>query len=85
MLTRRSYWRKRLRFMRLHYQFLMANELRSTYDFFMMVCGPIPFGRAVRAPTGPVEFIAADGAFLNPDRPTETMPACANRTAPLSR
>ena len=85
MLTRRSYWRKRLRFMRLHYQFLMANELRSTYDFFMMVCGPIPFGRAVRAPTGPVEFIAADGAFRNPDRPTGTMPACANRAAPSSR
>jgi pimeloyl-ACP methyl ester carboxylesterase len=85
MLTRRSYWRKRLRFMRLHYQFLMANELRSTYDFFMMICGPIPFARAVRASTGPVEFIAADGAFLNPDRSSPAVPARANGTPPLGR
>ena len=58
MLTRRTYWRYRLRFMRLHYQFVMANERRSTYDYFMMVCGPIPFSRSVLAPTGPVELIA---------------------------
>jgi pimeloyl-ACP methyl ester carboxylesterase len=84
MLTRRSYWRKRLRFMRLHYQFLMANELRSTYDFFMMVCGPIPFARSVLARTGPVEFIAADGAFLGSDRPPPALP-CANSTSRSSR
>jgi hypothetical protein len=40
MLERSTYWRFRLRFMRLHYQFIMANERRTTYDYFMMVCGP---------------------------------------------
>jgi hypothetical protein len=24
----------------MHYQFIMANEARSPYDFFMLVCGP---------------------------------------------
>jgi hypothetical protein len=74
MLTRGTYWRYRLKFMRLHYQFVMANELRSTYDYFMMVCGPIPFARFVLTPTGPVELIGSDGALLDPRAPVPVMP-----------
>jgi pimeloyl-ACP methyl ester carboxylesterase len=74
MLTRRTYWRYRLRFMRLHYQFVMANERRSTYDYFMMVCGPIPFSRSVLTPTGPVELIASDGALIDSLAPVPLMP-----------
>jgi hypothetical protein len=74
MLTTRTYWRYRLRFMRLHYQFVMANERRSTYDYFMMVCGPIPFARSVLAPTGPVELIASDGALIDSLAPVPLMP-----------
>jgi pimeloyl-ACP methyl ester carboxylesterase len=66
MLAKRTYWRLRLRFMRLHYQFVMANERRSTYDYFMMVCGPIPFADSTLNPRGPVEFIAPDGTLINP-------------------
>jgi hypothetical protein len=65
MLTPRTYWRIRLRFMRLHHQFVMANERRSTYDFFMLVCGPIPFACFTPAPTGAVGLIAADGALVD--------------------
>jgi pimeloyl-ACP methyl ester carboxylesterase len=74
MLTRGTYWRYRLKFMRLHYQFVMANELRSTYDYFMMVCGPIPFARFVLSPTGPVELVGSDGALLDPCAPVPVMP-----------
>jgi hypothetical protein len=74
MLTTRTYWRYRLRFMRLHYQFVMANERRSTYDYFMMVCGLIPFARSVLAPTGPVELIASDGVLIDPVAPIRLMP-----------
>jgi Alpha/beta hydrolase family len=81
MLTRRTYWRYRLRFMRLHYQFVMANERRSTYDYFMMVCGPIPFSGAVLAATGPVELIASDGALVDPTAPVPVMPAGAGAAA----
>jgi pimeloyl-ACP methyl ester carboxylesterase len=74
MLTPRTYWRYRLKFMRLHYQFVMANELRSAYDYFMMVCGPIPFARSVLTPNGPVELIASDGTLVDPSAPVPTMP-----------
>ena len=83
MLTARTYWRFRLKFMRLHYQFVMANELRSTYDYFMMVCGPIPFDRLARAPTGAVELIAADGALIDPVAPGPVDPLCAGDAAAL--
>ena len=25
----------------MHYQFIMANDRRAAYDYFMLVCGPI--------------------------------------------
>ena len=77
MLTPRTYWRIRARFMRVHHQFVMANERRSTYDYFMMVCGPIPFARCTLAPTGPVELIASDGAVV--DEPASpVLQSCAS-------
>jgi hypothetical protein len=68
--------------MRLHYQFVMANELRSTYDYFMMVCGPIPFARSVLAPAGPVELIAPDGALIDPAAPAPVMPLATGAGTP---
>jgi hypothetical protein len=80
MLTPRTYWRIRARFMRVHHQFVMANERRSTYDYFMMVCGPIPFARCTLALRGPVELIASDGAFL--DEPASpVLQSCASNQA----
>ena len=52
----------------------MANERRSTYDYFMMVCGPIPFSSITIAPIGPAELIADDGALIDPDAPAAPMP-----------
>ena len=34
--------RNRINFFRLHYQFIMANDHRAAYDYFMLVCGPLP-------------------------------------------
>jgi pimeloyl-ACP methyl ester carboxylesterase len=80
MLTPRTYWRIRARFMRVHHQFVMANERRSTYDYFMLVCGPIPFARCTLAPTGPVELIASDGAFI--DQPASpVLESCASNAS----
>ncbi len=76
MLSKWTYWRYRLKFMRLHYQFVMANERRSTYDYFMLACGPIPFAHSILAPTGPVDLIAADGSLIDP---AAFGPATANR------
>jgi hypothetical protein len=74
MLEKRTYWRYRLRFMRLHYQVVMANERRATYDYFMMVCGPVPFARTALTRGGSAELIAADGSLIDPDAPVPAMP-----------
>jgi len=41
MLSPDSFKRIRLRFYRLHFQFIMANDARSPYDYLMLVCGPV--------------------------------------------
>jgi Alpha/beta hydrolase family len=67
MLEPETYWRIRYRFMRVHHQFVMANQLRNAYDFYMMGCGPIPFLRSVMTMEGPAALIGADGTFLQLD------------------
>jgi len=37
----------RWQFFRVHFQFVMANERPHPYDFFMIVCGPIPLRERV--------------------------------------
>jgi hypothetical protein len=42
LLSLEFYNRIRLSFFRLHYQFIMANDRRAAYDYFMLLCGPVP-------------------------------------------
>jgi hypothetical protein len=62
MMTPADFRRYRLSFMRLHYQFVMANAQRATYDYFMIACGPLPLRAIGRAANGPLDLIAADGS-----------------------
>jgi pimeloyl-ACP methyl ester carboxylesterase len=64
MLTRESYLRYRWRFMRLHYQFVMANELRAAYDYFMLACGPVPVLTTAQTADGPNQLFGPDGELL---------------------
>ncbi len=41
MLSEQFYRRMRWNFFRLHYQFIMANDMRAPYDYLMLVCGPL--------------------------------------------
>ena len=40
----------------MHYQFIMANDMRAPYEYMMLVCGPVPVeqwarrGRDSRSP-----------------------------------
>jgi len=65
MLLDETYRRIRFRFMRVHHQFVMANERRNPYDFYMMGCGPVAFMRGVMVMDGPVAFFAPDGRLLD--------------------
>jgi hypothetical protein len=68
MLSAPTLRRLRFRYMRLHYQFVMANELRAAYDYFMLMCGPAPFQRTVTEPNGPADLYGADGAYAESSR-----------------
>jgi hypothetical protein len=69
MLSAPTLRRLRFSYMRLHYQFVMANERRAAYDYFMLMCGPAPFRRTVTQPNGPVDLYGADGAYAAPSLP----------------
>jgi hypothetical protein len=69
MLSAPTLRRLRFSYMRLHYQFVMANERRAAYDYFMLMCGPAPFRRTVTEPNGPVDLYGADGAYAGPSVP----------------
>lgn len=63
MLSRKTLRRLRFDYMRTHYQFVMANEQRTAYDYFMLMCGPAPFHRAVTRTDGPAGLYGADGSY----------------------
>ncbi|MGZ3289385.1 MAG: hypothetical protein ACXU87_15235, partial [Xanthobacteraceae bacterium] len=73
MLSRQFYWRIRFNFFRLHYQFIMASDRRAPYDYFLLVCGPVPVAAWARDPNGVLAAFAADGrlaADAMPVRPS---------------
>jgi len=52
----------RWKFFRVHFQFVMANELPHAYDFFMIVCGPIPLSERMARPKEALAFATGDAA-----------------------
>jgi hypothetical protein len=50
----------RWKFFRVHFQFVMANELPHAYDFFMIVCGPIPLSQRMARPEAALAFAMGD-------------------------
>jgi pimeloyl-ACP methyl ester carboxylesterase len=41
-ISSQFYSRLRWNFFRMHFQFIMANDQRAPYDYFMIACGPLP-------------------------------------------
>jgi hypothetical protein len=48
MLAPAFYDKLRWNLFRMHYQFIMANDMRAPYDYMMLVCGPLPVERWAR-------------------------------------
>jgi hypothetical protein len=65
MLSRRFYWRIRFNFFRLHYQFIMASDRRAPYDYFMLVCSPLPIAAWARDPNGVLAAFGTDGRLAD--------------------
>ena len=52
----------RWKFFRVHFQFVMANERPHAYDFFMIVCGPIPLRERMAQPDEALAIATGDTA-----------------------
>jgi hypothetical protein len=65
MVDPAAYIRLRRNLYRLHCQFVSGNERRASYDYFMLVCGPLSVERQVRLPDGATSAIGEDGALLS--------------------
>lgn len=64
MLTQEKLDKLRWHAMRIHYQFLLANEQKAPYDYFMFVLGPLPFAELSSRPEGPLGRFAPDGSLI---------------------
>lgn len=52
----------RWKFFHVHFQFVMANERPNAYDFFMIVCGPVPLAARMAVPDAALEVATGDPA-----------------------
>jgi hypothetical protein len=77
-LERRMYRRIRLRFYRVHCQFISGNDKRALYDYFMLVCGPILAKSQTLASDGALSMIGEDGMLIG-------APACSEATGEPAR
>lgn len=64
MLERAMYRRIRLKFYRLHCQFISGNDKRALYDYFMLICGPASAKSQALAADGAVSMVGEDGALI---------------------
>jgi hypothetical protein len=64
MLERAMYRSIRLRFFRVHCQFISGNDKRALYDYFMLVCGPVSAKCQTLAADGALSMIGDDGALI---------------------
>src|SRR5262249_25205410 len=62
MIRPENYGLFRWKFFRVHFQFVMANEVRHAYEFFMIVCGPVPLRERVARPDAALGVASSDAA-----------------------
>lgn len=63
MVEAETYRGLRGTFFQMHRRFVMANERRYFYDYFMICCGPLPLDRRIADPESGVVAFDAQGAF----------------------
>jgi hypothetical protein len=63
MIRPENYNRFRWKFFRVHFQFVMANEVPNAYEFFMIVCGPVPLHERMARPDAALAIASDDEAM----------------------
>jgi hypothetical protein len=52
----------RRKFFRVHFQFVMANQVPHAYDFFRIVCGPVPLSERMALPEAALAAVTGEVA-----------------------
>ncbi len=78
MLAAEFYNKLRWNLFRMHYQFIMANDMRAPYDYLMLVGGPVPVKLWSTPGADPLAAFAADASYT----PPPAMAAAAGSDAP---
>jgi hypothetical protein len=63
MLATEFYSKLRFNLFRMHYQFIMANDMRAPYEYMMLMCGPIPVVKWARRGPETLAAFAADASY----------------------
>jgi len=63
MLAPEFYNKLRWNLFRMHYQFIMANDMRAPYEYMMLVCGPVPVEQWARRGAETLAAFAADATY----------------------
>jgi pimeloyl-ACP methyl ester carboxylesterase len=78
LLSPATYRRIRYNFFRLHFQFLMANEVAGEYDYFTITCGPVRLRDRIADPA------AALRTIYGPEWPLPDYLTEAEQTRPVA-
>ena len=62
LLAPETYQRFRYNVFRMHFQFIMANDRRAAYDYFLYLCGPIALELWARDPAQALASFGADAS-----------------------
>lgn len=77
MLLPDFYRRLQWNLFRMHYQFIMANDMQSPYDYLMLVAGPVPVEEWPNRRWELVKSFTSEGAFLAGGNIGQPLPAAA--------
>jgi hypothetical protein len=68
MLTDAAYDRVRGSQFRMHYQYVMANDRRAPYDYYMLVCGPVAVTCWAKEPDAVVKRFGESAAYEDAEK-----------------
>jgi hypothetical protein len=63
MLAPEFFNKLRWNLFRMHYQFIMANDMRAPYDYMMLVCGPLPVEQWARRGPDMLARFSGDASY----------------------
>ena len=67
MIAPEVFAKVRFNYWRMHYQYIMSNDRRASYDYYMFLCGPAPFADWAAQDGSACEKFDADGRYRTPE------------------